>query len=198
MKKFVNRFEEIDDAMNSNKARYQQRLAEIRTDNHYSQQGKSDLIATAYSEYQRVHESLKDERRQLVLSERAELEKFAFSAPRGQETSYRDAIARASSFKDSAERSKALGLALKTGDTIMVRAIAAISHGLKEGEESWHTVVEASKHDRDIAKLIDFEREHGSLRTPGMILGKSLAYNAPEQPREAQQAQIASERTTVE
>jgi hypothetical protein len=91
-----------------------------------------------------------------------------------------------------------LGLALKTGDTVMLRAIAAISHGLKEGEESWHTVVEASKHDRDIAKLVEFEREHGALRTPGMILGKSMAYNSPEQPREAQETQIVSERTTAE
>jgi len=189
-----NRIEEIKEALKTARSRYERRLAEIRQDNHYSDNGKADLIANAYDEYTRQRETLKSELEEVKANERDRLERAAFNAPRGQEESYRNAISKVSSITDRAERGKLFALAEKTGDTLMLRALAAVGHGVDADEHHWNTVIAASKHDRDLQNLVEFESEHGTLRTPQQKMALSFELSAPSKPSEAAFANRASER----
>jgi hypothetical protein len=190
----TNRLDEILNALEANRQSFARRVEELRRDTHYSEYGRADLIASAWDEARLKHETLKDELNEYIDSERARLERFAFNAPKGEEQNYRDAIARASAITDPNERMKAIGLAVKTNDTVALRALAAVSHGLKEGEHSWSTVIEASKHDRDIAQLVAFESEHGALRSPEQKFTGRMALRAPQKPAEVSQANMAGAR----
>jgi len=127
-------------------------------------------------------------------NERARLERAAFNAPRGQEESYRNAISKANSINDRGERQKLFALAEKTNDTLMLRAMAAVGHGVDAHEHHWNTVIAASKHDRDLLNLVEFEAEHGALRTPQQKMALSFELSAPSKPAEMAFANRASER----
>jgi len=192
--KMNNRIEEIKEALKTARSRYERRLAEIRQDTHYSDYGKADLIATEDDSYRRKRESLLDELNEVKANERARLERAAFNAPRGQEESYRNAISKANSITDRSERQKLFALAEKTGDTLMLRAMAAVGHGVDADEHHWQTVIAASKHDRDLHNLVEFESEHGTLRTAQQKMALSFELSAPSKPSEAALANRASER----
>lgn len=180
-----NRMEEIKSALQTARNRYNARLAEIRSDSHFSDYGKADLIANAYDEYTRQRETLKSELEEVKANERARLERLAFNAPMGKQTEYRDAIARASALTERGDRERAFEMALKTGDTLMLRAMAAVGHGLDADEHHWQTVIKASEHDKDIRSLVEFEAEHGSLRSAGQKFHQSAELSAPMKPAEA-------------
>ena len=157
-----NRIEEVLKAIADNKTRYAKAIDALRRNRDYSDAGRDNLADQEWKRAKQKHESLKDELEEALASERARLERQAFNAPRGNETAYRDAISRASSFTDTSSREKAIQLAIKTSDTVMLRALAAVSHS--QNEPGWNTVRRAAEFDRDISALVDFEKEHGVLR----------------------------------
>jgi hypothetical protein len=186
----TNRLDEILNALETNRQSFARRVEELRRDNHYSEYGRADLIAGAWDEAKLKHESLKDELNEHLEDERAHLERSAFAPPKGQEQNYRDAIAKASAVLDRSEREKMFELAVKTNDTVQLRAIAAVSHL----DGSWTTIQQAAKFDKDISALVDFERNNGVLRTSEDKLTANVMLRTPTKPAEYSQANVATAR----
>ena len=175
-----NRIEEILRAIADNKAAYARNIDALRKDNHYSDAGRADLADIEWKKAKQKHESLKDELEQVKADERTRLESKAFNAPRGREDAYHAAIARASAVTDRAQREQMLQLALKTNDTVTLRALAAVSHS--NDEPGWTTVTTAAEHDRDIAALVEFEHELGVLRDVNRKFASSYELGTPSKP----------------
>lgn len=174
-----NRIEEVLKAIADNKARYAKVIDALRRNRDYSDAGRNNLGDQEWKRATQKHESLKDELEEALTNERARLERQAFNAPRGNETAYRDAIAKASSFTETSAREKAIQLAIKTSDTVMLRALAAVSHS--HSEPGWSTVRRAAEFDKDVSALVDFEKEYGVLRDKSQMAFAAYR-SAPSKP----------------
>lgn len=180
--------EGIKEAISENRKKQNQKVAEIRADTHYSDKGKADLLASANAEAMTTHRQLQKELSDLIEETRSRLEHAAFTAPIGKEDAYRNAVQQASILTDGKARDKAIALATKTGDSLTLRAHAAVAHG---GDE-WSTVAQIAQSDKSIAALVEFEQEHGKLRSAKQKFGQAVAMTAPEKPKEVAFAHTAS------
>ena len=158
------RIEEINKSLVTARGRYNAAVKEINANENLSGHGKENLIKEEQKKFNLQRDTLRAELREATDNERGRLERAAFAAPKGQEDSYRNTLARLSAITDRSQREKALQLAVKTGDTVSLRALAAISHSGNEGK-GWQTIASVAEHDRDVSALVEFEKTYGELRS---------------------------------
>ncbi len=162
-----------------NRGDYALEVGGIRQSRDLSNEGKARKLAAAYQRATAQHQKLKAQYAQEIDSTRQHLEGKAFSAPVGMTAEYRLAVQAASSIENPDDRRKAMDLARKTGDTLLLRAHATIAHA----QGDWANVLSLADSDKDITNLIDFERnEGGRLATPDQKFGRNVALHAPEKP----------------
>lgn len=167
------------EAIADNRLTYIEKLDTLWKNRSYSDEGRNKLAEQEWKAATQKHESLREELEDLITDERSRLEGEAFTSPRGSESAYRDVISKISSFTENASWEQAMQLAIKTSDTLTLRAMAAVSHS--RDEPGWNTIKWLSKFDRDISNLVDFEKEHGVLREKAQKMFASYRH-APSKP----------------
>jgi len=183
-------YEEVLQAMNTNRVTLQQRVAEIRADKRYTSEAKRAMVTAAYTEAMAQHNSLRSElaaAREVTLATARGRAFASRDASTAGQAAYREALAQARAASSDGRQLAALfDQASQTRDYTLLRALALVGHQT----DNLALTESVARHDRDVADLLEVEARLGDRQSLDMRLANSVAATAPARPAEVSQTVV--------